>query len=187
MGHNKLGVKETFTAEVGVAAFNSCANLLPLADKYFSAKFLRPVDVEKNNFEGSTDAVDNGDQVNLLKLVKLNDWRDQDFITSTASTDGKNLNYFNYYGVEDLYVDVKSIKTGMMGDWKLLSEVSDKVYFGLLDASGNVRTATPVAGVPAANVTYASLMKHYADLRYVNNTANVQTFNVKVPVTLKYK
>ena len=187
MGHNKLGVKETFTAEVGVAAFNSCANLLPLADKYFSAKFLRPVDVEKNNFEGFTDAVDNGDQVNLLKLVKLNDWRDQDFITSTANTDGKNLNYFNYYGVEDLYVDVKSIKTDMMGEWKLLSEVSDKVYFELLDASGNVRTATPIAGVPAANVSYASLMKHYADLRYVNNTANVQTFNVKVPVTLKYK
>ena len=182
VGHKDLA--KTVTAEVGVAAFNECANLLPLADKTFDSKFLRPVDIVQGEVRNFTDAVDgdvestktvNGAWAYVLNMVSLSDWRDQSFI-------GSHLDYFNYYEVTEIKADVAKITTDMDkntdGSWKLLSEVNQSIYFTFGDAT---------AAIPASTATLAQLSTHYGKLKYFNNTGTTTEFNVKVPLTVVYK
>ena len=181
---------KTFTANIGVAAFNDCANLLPMADKTYNAKFLRPVDVEQGAVKNFTDAVDgdtestekvNGAWAYVLNMVKLNDWRDQFFVD-------KNLDYFNYYGVEAITIKTDDIRTDMKkdaaGKWELLSKTNTAIYFKQVDANGNAPVA---ANVPAENATMADLLKNYGKLLYFNNTGNTVEFNAEIPVKVTYK
>ena len=174
---------KTLTAEIGVAAFNECANLLPLANKTFDAKFLRPVDIVQGEVRNFTDAVDgnvestttvNGAWAYVLNLVTLSDWRDQAFIPD-------NLDYFNYYGVKEIKVDVAKITTDMDknadNSWKLLKDVNQSIYFTYEDATGNV---------PATTATLDQLKANYGKLKYFNNTGNTTEFNVSIPVTVVY-
>ena len=175
---------KTFTANIGVAAFNGCANLLPMADKTYNAKFLRPVDVEQGAVKNFTDAVDgdtestekvNGAWAYVLNMVKLNDWRDQLFVD-------QNLDYFNYYGVKAITIDTDNIRTDMKkdaaGKWELLSKTNTAIYFKQVEATG---------AAPAANAVMADLLKNYGKLQYFNNTGNTVEFNAEIPVKVTYK
>jgi hypothetical protein len=174
----------TLTANIGVAAFNDCANLLPMADKTYNAKFLRPVDVEQGAVKNFTDAVDgdtestetvNGAWAYVLNMVKLNDWRDQLFVD-------KNLHYFNYYDVKAITIDTDNIRTDMKkdaaGKWELLSKTNTAIYFKQVDATG---------AAPAANAVMADLLNNYGKLQYFNNTGNTVEFNAEIPVKVTYK
>ncbi len=178
VSHDDL--ENTLTAIIGVAAFNECSNLLPLADKEFDALFLRPVDVEGGERDYFVDGVDASDEeawAYVLDLVKLEDWRDRAFVSDY-------LSYFNYYGVTDIIVDTDEITTNLnnaglaQDQWPLLSSVSTAVGFTYVPGTPN--------SVPAANATLAQLRTHYGELRYWNNTANVQEFQVRIPVTVRY-
>ena len=175
--HKNLKVGETFRAEIGVAAFNSCAQLFPIADNEFDALFLRPVNIEKNEPKEFHDAADGGTAYTeqyILDIVKLSDWRDYKF--------SDNLNYFNYYGVESINIDEANIYTNMnqssSDKFVKLSTVTDKIRFDHVDA---------LPGVPVATATLADLKEHYGKLVYINNEANVHAFDIKVPVEITYK
>ena len=197
VGHKDL--KNTITVNIGVAAFNPCAQLLPLVDKTFDAKFLRPVDIEQGVVKNFTDAVDgtvestekvNGAWAYVFNMVKLSDWRDQLFVTETALTDGKNLNYFDYYQVEEIEVNVADIKTDMAGDWKKLSDVNKSIYFEYAKGSGDIPVKSNFTATKDKSVEvlwYEALEEYYGTVKYFNNTGNTAEFNVQIPVTVTYK
>ena len=179
-GHSDLA--NTFTAIVGVAAFNECANLLPLTDNTFDALFLRPVDVLAGERDSFTDAVDADEEqawAYVYDMVKLNDWRDRDF--------ANYLDYFNYYGVTAIHIDTDKIRTNMNqasglaeDKWPLLNTVTKEVGF-------NFENGTGTGAAPSASSTVAVLKDFYGKLYYWNNTTNVQAFDVLIPVTVSYK
>lgn len=175
--HKDLKSGETFEATIGVAAFNKCAQLFPIEDNEFIAKFLRPVNVIPQEGKEFTDAVDagaSGSWQYILDLVQLTDWRDYEF--------AQYLSYFNYYEVEALTVDTDKILTNMnqsdKNTFKLLKDVTDKIIFRHDGASSTV---------PSATSTLAQLKDHYGKLVYINNEANVHDFDIRVPVTITYK
>ena len=178
--HKELKKNETFEATIGVAAFNSCSQLIPIADNEFIAKFLRPVNVMPQEGKEFTDAVDAGAEGSwqyILDLVQLTDWRDYEF--------AKNLSYFNYYEVEALTINTDDIQTNMnqadKDTFKRLKDVTDKIIFrhDIDDANKN--------NVPGATLSLDALKKYYGKLVYINNEANVHDFDIKVPVTITYK
>ena len=178
-------LENTFTANIGVAAFNECSNLLPLANDKFDALFLRPVDVEGGERDYFVDGVDADEPeawAYVLDLVRLEDWRDRAFVSD-------HLDYFNYYEVENISIDTKQIRTNLnnpnltdesqAATWPLLNSISTAVGF-TYDGQ-----TTP--SVPAANASLSDLRTHYGTLHYWNNTANVQEFKVYIPVKVSYK
>ena len=93
-----------------------------IRDRYM-AYFLRPIDVIAG--EGKfQDAVDNGSTVNMLDLLSFSDWRNQAFSTTVKA------NYFGYYGIELITVDIPNITTDLNGNdinSKKLSEVTSQL------------------------------------------------------------
>ena len=178
--HKELKKNETFEATIGVAAFNSCSQLIPIADNEFIAKFLRPVNVMPQEGKEFTDAVDAGAEGSwqyILDLVQLTDWRDYEF--------AKNLSYFNYYEVQALTINTDDIQTNMnqadKDTFKRLKDVTDKINFK--HDIDNVNKNN----VPGATLSLDALKKYYGKLVYINNEANVHDFDIKVPVTITYK
>lgn len=176
--HKNLKVGETFRAEVGVAAFNDCAQLFPIADNEFDALFLRPVNIEKNDPKEFHDAGDGGTAYTeqyILDIVKLSDWRDFMF--------ANNLSYFNYYQISDISVDENNIYTNMNqsnGAFVPLRNVTNKIKFDYVPQAGR-------PALPGAGYTMAQLKDYYGKLVYINNEANVHAFDIKVPIKVTYK
>ena len=103
-GHKDL--KNTVTAIVAVKA-TICGNInVPVASNEFNVKFLRPINVEEAtaSFE---DAETEGSTAKIN--LTFTDWRDHNF-TDTKVTKGQN--YFTYYGVNEIAVDIDNATTG---------------------------------------------------------------------------
>ena len=159
-GHKDL--KNTVTAIVAVKA-TICGNIdVPVASNEFNVKFLRPINVEEAtaSFE---DAETAGSTANI-KLT-FTDWRDHNF-TDTKVT--KGLDYFEYYGVKAIAVDIDNATTDLNGNSsQKLKDLTDKVKF----------TFSAPAAISANN---------YGNLKYENNGLTVGQFHVYFPATITY-
>ena len=159
-GHKDL--KNTVTAIVAVKA-TICDNIdVPVASNEFNVKFLRPINVEEAtaSFE---DAETPGSTANI-KLT-FTDWRDHNF-TDTKVT--KGLDYFKYYGVKEIAVDIENATTDLNGNSsQKLEDLTDKVKF----------TFSASAAISANN---------YGNLKYENNGLTVGQFHVYFPATITY-
>ena len=159
-GHKDL--KNTVTAIVAVKA-TICGNIdVPVASNEFNVKFLRPINVEEAtaSFE---DAETAGSTANI-KLT-FTDWRDHNF-TDTKVT--KGLDYFKYYGVKEIAVDIENATTDLNGNSsQKLKDLTDKVKF----------TFSAPAAISANN---------YGNLKYENNGLTVGQFHVYFPATITY-
>ena len=159
-GHKDL--KNTVTAIVAVKA-TICSNInVPVASNEFNVKFLRPINVEEAtaSFE---DAETAGSTANI-KLT-FTDWRDHNF-TDTKVT--KGLDYFKYYGVKEIAVDIENATTDLNGNSsQKLKDLTDKVKF----------TFSAPAAISANN---------YGNLKYENNGLTVGQFHVYFPATITY-
>ena len=159
-GHKDL--KNTVTAIVAVKA-TICGNIdVPVASNEFNVKFLRPINVEEAtaSFE---DAETAGSTANI-KLT-FTDWRDHNF-TDTKVT--KGLDYFKYYGVKKIAVDIDNATTDLNGNSsQKLKDLTDKVKF----------TFSAPAAISANN---------YGNLKYENNGLTVGQFHVYFPATITY-
>lgn len=159
-GHKDL--KNTVTAIVAVKA-TICGNIdVPVASNEFNVKFLRPINVEEAtaSFE---DAETAGSTANI-KLT-FTDWRDHNF-TDTKVT--KGLDYFKYYGVKEIAVDIENATTDLNGNSsQKLKDLTDKVKF----------TFSASAAISANN---------YGNLKYENNGLTVGQFHVYFPATITY-
>lgn len=163
-----------FYAWINIKAFTGeCELELPITNGEYMAYFLRPVDVAAG--EGKfQDAVDNGSTVNMLDLLSFSDWRNKAFSTTV------NNNYFNYYGIKHITVDIDNITTDLNGNDINTKKLVDVTKNLVITQSGN---ANPLATIPA-NVTDKSA---YGTVTYVNNGNAVGAFNLKLPVTVTYK
>ena len=162
-GHKDL--KNTVTAIVAVKA-TICGNIdVPVASNEFNVKFLRPINVEEAtaSFE---DAETAGSTANI-KLT-FTDWRDHNF-TDTKVT--KGLDYFKYYGVKEIAVDIENATTDLNGNSsQKLKDLTDKVKF------------TFFAPAPADAIS----ANNYGNLKYENNGLTVGQFHVYFPATITY-
>ena len=159
-GHKDL--KNTVTAIVAVKA-TICGNIdVPVASNEFNVKFLRPINVEEAtaSFEDAETAGSTAD----IKLT-FTDWRDHNF-TDTKVT--KGLDYFEYYGVKAIAVDIDNATTDLNGNSsQKLKDLTDKVKF----------TFSAPAAISANN---------YGNLKYENNGLTVGQFHVYFPATITY-
>ena len=159
-GHKDL--KNTVTAIVAVKA-TICGNIdVPVASNEFNVKFLRPINVEEAtaSFEDAETAGSTAD----IKLT-FTDWRDHNF-TDTKVT--KGLDYFKYYGVKEIAVDIENATTDLNGNSsQKLKDLTDKVKF----------TFSAPAAISANN---------YGNLKYENNGLTVGQFHVYFPATITY-
>ena len=159
-GHKDL--KNTVTAIVAVKA-TICGNIdVPVASNEFNVKFLRPINVEEAtaSFE---DAETAGSTANI-KLT-FTDWRDHNFTDAKVT---KGQDYFKYYGVTEIAVDIDNATTDLNGNSsQKLKDLTDKVKF----------TFSAPAAISANN---------YGNLKYENNGLTVGQFHVYFPATITY-
>lgn len=156
----------TVTAVVEVKA-SICGNTaVPVKNSKFNVKFLRPVDV-KNATAEFTDAETNGSTADLH--LTFMDWRDHDF-TDAAKTKGEN--YWRYYGVESIDLDMDNAETNLNGSMKKLKDITDRVKF----TYNNNIPLTP-AEIQAGK---------FGKITYENNGLTVGNFIVNIPAKIKY-
>lgn len=159
-GHKDL--KNTVTAIVAVKA-TICGNIdVPVASNEFNVKFLRPINVEEAtaSFEDAETAGSTA-KINLT----FTDWRDHNF-TDTKVTKGQD--YFKYYGVKKIAVDIDNATTDLNGNSsQKLKDLTDKVKFTF-----------------SAPVTISA--DEYGKLKYENNGLTVGQFHVYFPATITY-
>ena len=131
-------------------------------EDHFRGDFIRPVYIRTNSTKSFVDAVDYGEPgsyIDLADLINPYDWRDRNF--------AEYENYWQYYGPFEVTVDTKSITCDLNG-------------------------ANPHVAVPATIVleqtdpAWNGLTSKYGFLTYKNNGNNVSSFNLYVPVTVKY-
>ena len=159
-GHKDL--KNTVTAIVAVKA-TICGNIdVPVASNEFNVKFLRPINVEEAtaSFEDAETAGSTAD----IKLT-FTDWRDHNFTDAKVT---KGQDYFKYYGVTEIAVDIDNATTDLNGNSsQKLKDLTDKVKF---------KFSAP-ATISANN---------YGNLKYENNGLTVGQFHVYFPATITY-
>lgn len=159
-GHKDL--KNTVTAIVAVKA-TICGNIdVPVASNEFNVKFLRPINVE--NATASFEDAETAGSTAKINLT-FTDWRDHNFTDSNVT---KGQDYFKYYGVKKIAVDIDNATTDLNGNSsQKLKDLTDKVKFTFSDP------ATISAG-------------KYGELKYENNGLTVGQFHVYFPATITY-
>ena len=159
-GHKDL--KNTVTAIVAVKA-TICGNIdVPVASNEFNVKFLRPINVE--NATASFEDAETAGSTTKINLT-FTDWRDHNFTDATVT---KGQDYFKYYGVKEIAVDIENATTDLNGNSsQKLMDLTDKVKF----------TFSAPATISAGK---------YGELKYENNGLTVGQFHVYFPATITY-
>ena len=159
-GHKDL--KNTVTAIVAVKA-TICDNIdVPVASNEFNVKFLRPINVE--NATASFEDAETAGSTAKINLT-FTDWRDHNFTDATVT---KGQDYFKYYGVKKIAVDIDNATTDLNGNSsEKLFDLTDKVKF----------TFSAPATISAGK---------YGELKYENNGLTVGQFHVYFPATITY-
>ncbi|WP_106830874.1 hypothetical protein [Parabacteroides pacaensis] len=163
-----LNRDDPFSATIGFNVKNACGHKIPLTNETFVAKFLRPVNVDPEASKGFIDAVDFGAEgsiVDMLDIVKLSDWRNYKFY----GTNG-HPNYYQYYDVTAIKVDIDNITSNLNGD-NFTKKITDFTQIEIAQDNTGVNPAQPF----------------YGKLTYKNNGNAVGAFKMKVPVIVTYK
>ena len=203
--------KESFTAYLLIKTNDDCYELL-LKDRYFNAKFLRPINVWGKNYEWD-DAFNAVQTLNPIDLLVAKDWRDYTIKLDVDWKDGNNTNYtfkegeigWDYYNIEQISIDYNNICTDHA------KEKSDR---DAIEAALNDKQTIPsiiknfslnkVTEIPSLKDPYlkvkpldntlktfngAKLIGNQAPqtvLEYTNNGGNVQEFHIFVPISVYY-
>lgn len=157
-------LSKTVTAVVAVKA-TICDNIdVPVKNNTFNVKFLRPVDV-KDAKATFTDAETNGSE-SALDLTFV-DWRDHNFTDAKVT---KGHNYWKYYGVKSIKLDIANAKSDLNGNMtQKLSEITSQVKFNFKEPS--------VAEIEAGK---------FGKISYENYGLTVGEFHVNIPATITY-
>ncbi|MFR6381243.1 MAG: hypothetical protein ACLUOS_02730 [Odoribacter splanchnicus] len=158
-GHLALGKNETLTAKVQVNVVNGCDQKLDVANNTFDVKFLRPISIEAT--DGSLeDAKDNGSDLALKDAMQFVDCRGFEFVPD-------NMNYFEYYGVETIAINVDDI---MLGGKKL------KDVYPAARVDYSETTTDKIASGDFGTITWHN-----------NSTALSADITIELPVEVTYK
>lgn len=152
---------KVLTARVKVVA-TMCGNIdVPVDNKEFDVKFIRPISIT----DATAKFIDGVTTSAPLKLTFV-DWRGYNFVgTRVPST-----NYFTYYGVKSIALDIDNAKTNLNNNWNdKLSELTSKIKLNFV-----APTEAQIAAEDLGTITYS------------NNGSTVGTFQVKIPATVTY-
>ena len=176
--HDELG-EASFYALMNIKVTNGCELAYPLVNNgEFKAYFLRPVDIVKADDPAVLeDAKTNGSTINIMDLISLIDWRNEDFAFSPE-------NFYEYYQVTQIvalagdYADEKyPIYTSLDGG-DINSTKLETVTKNLVLTATEGKLAYP---------TSAADLENYGQLTLKNNGAAVGAFQLNVPVKVVYK
>ena len=152
---------KVLTARVKVVA-TMCGNIdVPVENKEFDVKFIRPISITDATAK-FVDGVTTTAQLNLTFV----DWRGYNFVGTRVP----NTNYFTYYGVKSIALDIDNAKTNLNNNWNdKLGDLTNKIKLNF-----NAPTAAQIAA------------KDFGTITYSNNGSTVGTFQVKIPATVTY-
>ena len=152
---------KVLTARVKVVA-TMCGNIdVPVNNKEFDVKFIRPISIT----DATAKFVDGVTTTAPLKLTFV-DWRGYNFTGTRVPT----ANYFTYYGVKSIALDIPNAKTNLNNNWNdKLSELTTKIKLDYV-----APTKAQIAAEDFGTITYS------------NNGSTVGTFQVKIPATVTY-
>ena len=154
-------LNKVLTARVKVVA-TMCGNIdVPVDNKEFDVKFIRPISIT----DATAKFVDGVTTTAPLKLTFV-DWRGYNFTGTRVPT----ANYFTYYGVKSIALDIPNAKTNLNNNWNdKLSELTSKIKLAYV-----APTEAQIAAEDFGTITYS------------NNGSTVGTFQVKIPATVTY-
>ena len=167
VAHTDLAGSVTAKIYVDATACNDKYDI-PVSNNSFDLKFLRPITITSASVT-FTDAETAGSTKDIQ--MSFIDWRDHNF-TSAAHVDvRKGYNYFEFYEVSKIFVDVnsKDATTDINGAKAKLSTVTDKLKFEYTEPT-------------AAEIKDGK----YGTLKYENNGVTVGKFKIWFPVTVTY-
>ena len=152
---------KVLTARVKVVA-TMCRDIdVPVDNKEFDVKFIRPISIT----DATAKFIDGVTTTAPLKLTFV-DWRGYNFTGTRVPV----ANYFTYYGVKSIALDIPNAKTNLNNDW------NDKLY----DLTKQIKLEfdAPTAAQIAA--------QDFGTITYSNNGSTVGTFQVKIPAIVTY-
>lgn len=163
--NNSAYNEDPFTVGIEIVATNGCGQVLPLDNNTFNVKFLRPINAEDRKTASLTDATTGTAMIDMSELLKLTDWRGEEFADSP-------VNFYNYYGIQNIVIDRDNIMTTLgtkEGEpKKLLSAVAPNMKI-------DYTMAKPLAD------------GNYGDIVYTNNDHTFQqSFELTIPVKVTY-
>jgi hypothetical protein len=132
---------------------------------YFTARFVRPVNITAEASDNFIDAVDfgtKGSYIALEDLIAPSDWRNYKFTEHT--------NYWNYYGPFTITADLEKATCNLNGKWQAVP-------------------ATIVLKQEAAGTMGSgkdAKKSEYGFITYKNNGTVTEGFDLKIPVKVNY-
>ena len=215
MGHKSLGSLETFTAYL-MAEYDPCQYAVyGGTDKYFNARFFRPVDCAPlAQTTAKKDAVNNGVFWEFLPFIEYNksnkwyhafhDWRD--LPCWRTGVNGADRVLWSYYDIKLDNENGAAINyhdgTVAKGDWKftqaLLDEIRTDHGIAVTNYDGSTLAGRlAIEELPLASkwvsTSLAAEENQRLDLQivdgklyYYNNNSNVKQFNLYVPIHWSY-
>lgn len=168
-GHKELADGETLKLYIGVQAI-ICNK--PVDAGQFTARVLRPVDLNTTSQDAGVDATDNGYYADIMKLFEdPSDWRDQ-----------WKDSYWTYYGIDSVQADLDHAYTDAA-----LTESQRVAYEPGFDNADQIEQLanTEKASIHLEFVEADDTHK-YGQILYTANGATIGAFHVYVPITISY-
>ncbi|MBO7577502.1 MAG: hypothetical protein J6T43_00725 [Prevotella sp.] len=204
--------KESFTAYLLIKTNDECYELL-LDNRYFNAKFLRPINVWGKSYNWN-DAFNAVQVLNPTELLVAKDWRDYDIKLDVDWNDGNNTAYtfkegeigWDYYNIYEVSVkydeiftdhakelqDRKDIEAALANKETIPSIIKNFTLNRVSEIPALKDPYLKVKAVDNSLKTYNSAGKLIGTkapqtvLEYTNNGGNVQDFHLFVPISVYY-
>ena len=206
-------IQEELRSWVGVVTKNSCGVAQFVKDGIFLTSWERPINMIDVAQDPRIDANTNGNVIYALELFKLYDWRGWN--TANESEPGCEANqshmwadhlwFWGYYNVKSIKIDTTpaNVETTLGGgSWTTMDKISKDVELRCGNPNG-IATASKKQGLEtytfdltpynsasqnAALAAYMDAHKaEFGTIWYYNNGGNVETFKVRVPITIAYE
>ena len=205
-------IQKELRSWVGVVTENTCGVAEFVKDGIFLTSWERPINLIDVAQDPRIDANTNGNEIYALDLFKLYDWRgytaeesEPGCVANQSNMWGDHLWFWGYYNVKSITIDTTpaKVKTTLGGgSWTTMDKISNQVELKCGNVSGNAAdsktkgkvtytndlTSYNSASQNAALTTYMEANKaKFGTIWYYNNGGNVETFKVRVPITIAYE
>lgn len=206
-------IQKELRSWVGVVTKNSCDVAQFVKDGIFLTSWERPINMIDVAQDPRIDANTNGNVIYALDLFKLYDWRgwntaeesEPGCVANQSHMWGDHLWFWGYYNVKSIKIDTTpaNVETTLGGgSWTTMDKISKDVELRCGNPNGNPTASkkkgletysfdlTPYnsASQNAALAAYMDAHKaEFGTIWYYNNGGNVETFKVRVPITIAYE
>lgn len=206
-------IQKELRSWVGVVTENSCGVAEFVKDGIFLTSWERPINLIDVTTEPRIDANTNGNVIYALDLFKLYDWRgwntetmsEAGCVANQSHMWGDHLWFWGYYNVKSITIDTTpaNVETTLGGGtWTTMDQISKDVELLCGNKNGNPTAAKKKGSETytfnltsynsaSQNAALAALMEadkaKFGTIWYYNNGGNVETFKVRIPISIAYE